>query len=180
MANYAKINKNDIANGPGVRVSVFFSGCEHYCKGCFNSEAWDFNYGKEFNSDTINEILDAMKPNYIKGLTVLGGEPMHYNNAYALLKLCEAVKNRYPDKTIWVYTGYTYEELEEMNIFAHTILLNQFIDVLVDGRFIEDLKDITLRFKGSSNQRIIDIKATRATQSITLWSDWQHDKKGII
>ena len=180
MANYAKINKNDIANGPGVRVSVFFSGCEHYCKGCFNSEAWDFNYGERFTYETIDEIIEAMKPNYIKGLTVLGGEPMHRNNAYALLKLCDAVKNKYPDKTIWVYTGYTYEELEEMNIFAHTILLNQFIDVLVDGRFIEDLKDITLRFKGSSNQRIIDIKATRATRSITLWSDWQHDKKGIV
>ena len=180
MSNYAKINKYDIANGPGVRVSVFFSGCEHYCKGCFNSEAWDFEYGERFTYETIDEIIEAMKPSYIKGLTVLGGEPMHNNNAYALLKLCEAVKNKYPDKTIWVYTGYTYEELEEMNIFAHTKLLNQFIDVLVDGRFIEDLKDITLRFKGSSNQRIIDIKATRATQSITLWSDWQHDKKGII
>lgn len=179
MANYAKINKHDIANGPGVRVSVFFSGCEHYCKGCFNSEAWDFNYGKEFNDITLNEIIEAMKPSYIKGITILGGEPMHPKNVYMLLALINCVKHNYPDKTIWVYTGYTFEEISEITLKVYTLILDR-IDVLIDGRFDENLKDITLRFRGSSNQRLIDMKSTLEKGKVVLWSDWQHDKKGIV
>lgn len=179
MSNYAKINKNDIANGPGIRVSVFFSGCEHYCKGCFNAEAWDFNYGKPFVDETINEIINAMEPNYIKGITILGGEPMHPNNIDSVYKLLKAVKEKYPDKSVWVYTGYTFEELVRMDSNMYTFVL-ALVDVLVEGRFVEALKDITLRFRGSSNQRLIDMKATLDKAEIVLWSDWQHDKKGII
>lgn len=179
MANYAKINKNDIANGPGVRVSVFFSGCEHYCKGCFNSEAWDFNYGKEFEYNVFCEIEEAMRPNYIKGITVLGGEPMHPKNVYTLFALLQYVKRHHPNKTIWVYTGYTYEELCKIDLNVYTQVL-ALVDVLVDGRFDEALKDITLRFRGSSNQRLIDMKATLDKGEIIPWSDWQHDKKGIV
>lgn len=179
MSNYAKINKCDIANGPGVRVSVFFSGCEHYCKGCFNAEAWDFKCGKPFTDDTIIEIINSMKPSYIKGITVLGGEPMHPKNVYSLLDLLKSVKEKYPEKSIWVYTGYTYEELARMDSNVYIFVLG-LIDVLVDGRFEEELKDITLRFRGSSNQRLIDMKSTLDKGEIILWSDWQHDKKGIV
>ena len=179
MSNYAKISKCDIANGPGVRVSVFFSGCEHYCKGCFNKEAWDFDYGKSFTDETIDEIIEAMKPSYIKGITILGGEPMHPNNIYSVFRLLKTVKEKHPDKSIWVYTGYTFEELIRMdqNIYIFVLKL---VDVLVEGRFVEELKDITLRFRGSRNQRLIDMKATLDKAEIVLWSDWQHDKKGIV
>ena len=181
MSNYAKINKYDIANGPGVRISVFLSGCEHYCKGCFNSEAWDFNYGKPFTDETIQEIVNAMKPDYIKGITILGGEPMHPRNIETLYQIVSSIKNKYPKKTIWVYTGYTLEDLLDMDdIYVSSCLV--YIDVLVDGRFMEELKDLTLRFKGSSNQRIIDVQETMKTdgKDIVLWQDWQEGKKGII
>lgn len=180
MANYAKINKNDIANGPGVRVSVFFSGCEHYCKGCFNSEAWDFNYGKEFTDKTLLEISNAMKPDYIKGITILGGEPMHPKNIVALCTLLSHIDVTHPDKNVWVYTGYTYEELIgriSLNYLdfkvaeATRFVLKNCIDVLVEGRFIEELKDISLRFRGSSNQRLIDMKSTLEKGEVVLWSD---------
>lgn len=179
MSNYAKINKFDIANGPGVRVSIFFSGCEHYCKGCFNSEAWDFNYGKEFEYNVFCEIEEAMRPSYIKGITVLGGEPMHPKNVYTLFALLHYVKMHHPNKTIWVYTGYTYEELCKIDLNVYTQVFT-LVDVLVDGRFDEALKDITLRFRGSSNQRLIDVKETLKNGKIIEWSDWQHNKKGII
>ena len=180
MSNYAKINKCDIANGPGVRVSVFLSGCEHYCKGCFNAEAWDFNYGKICDDNVIREIVEYMKPSYIKGITILGGEPMHPKNICTLLAILRIIKKEFPNKSIWVYTGYRYEELMELefsNVYVSTLSL---IDVLIDGRFKEELKDITLRFRGSSNQRLIDMKATLNKGEIVLWSDWQHDKKGIV
>ena len=181
MSNYAKINKHDIANGPGVRVSVFLSGCEHYCKGCFNNEAWDFNYGKEFTDEILKEIIDAMKADYIKGITILGGEPMHPRNIDTLYEIVSDVKNKYPEKTVWVYTGYTLEEiLDQDDIYTLCSLVH--IDVLVDGRFVEELKDLSLRFKGSSNQRIIDIPKTMANDNkdIVLWQDWQEGKKGIV
>lgn len=180
MSNYVKINKSDIANGPGVRVSIFFSGCEHYCEGCFNSEAWDFNCGKNIDDKVINEVIEAMRPSYIKGLTVLGGEPMHPKNVYTLLALLRSIKKELPDKSIWVYTGYTYEDLVNMDFMQVYVSVLGIIDVLVDGRFEISLKDISLRFRGSSNQRLIDVKETLKNGKIIEWSDWQHNKKGII
>ena len=180
MSNYVKINKSDIANGPGVRVSIFFSGCEHYCEGCFNSEAWDFNCGKIIDDKVIDEVIEAMRPSYIRGLTVLGGEPMHPKNVHTLLALLRSIKKELPDKSIWVYTGYTYEDLVNIDFMQVYVSVLDIIDVLVDGRFEINLKDISLRFRGSSNQRLIDVKETLKNGKIIEWSDWQHDKKGII
>lgn len=160
--NYASINKTDIANGPGVRVSLFVSGCRHHCPGCFNQSAWDFNYGIGFSKDTVNEILEAMGRNYISGLTILGGEPFEPENLSLVRELCQTVKERYPDKTIWVYTGLLYEDIEKTTVM-------QFVDVLVDGPFIQSQKDLTLCFRGSRNQRIIDVQKTRESGTIELY-----------
>lgn len=169
--NFAKINKNDIANGSGVRVTLFVSGCTHHCKGCFNQEAWDFLYGEPFSEDTENELLEALSPSYIKGLTLLGGEPMEPQNQRALLPFLKKVKEKYPNKSIWCYSGYTFDELtgESRARCETTDEILSLIDVLVDGKFVEELKDISLRFKGSANQRIIDLKATLSCGEIVLW-----------
>lgn len=159
---YGKINKTDIANGTGVRVSLFVSGCRNRCKGCFQPETWNFNYGKPFDIETVTEILEALSPEHISGLTVLGGDPLEPENYTSVLHLCKTVKRFYPNKTIWIYTGYSYEA------YAYSELM-EYIDVLVDGKFIEELKDITLKFKGSSNQRIIDIQKTRETGEVVLY-----------
>ena len=169
--NYAKINKNDIANGSGVRVTLFVSGCTHHCKGCFNQEAWDFDFGEPFTEETEKELLEALSPSYIKGLTLLGGEPMEPQNQRALVGFLEKVKEKYPKKSIWCYSGYTFEELtgESRARSEDTDRMLSYIDVLVDGKFVEELKDISLRFKGSSNQRIINLKATLKSGEIILW-----------
>ena len=164
---YASIKKRDVANGPGVRVSLFVSGCNHHCKGCFNKEAWDFNYGKDFTNATIDEIIDLLKPDYISGLSLLGGEPFEFINQQGLLPLLKRVKEIYPKKTIWAYSGFLYEELIKMPYEETKKILN-LIDVLVDGKFVEDLKDPMLYFRGSSNQRIIDIKKTKKAKKIVL------------
>ena len=164
---YASIKKRDVANGPGVRVSLFVSGCNHHCKGCFNKEAWDFNYGLDFTNDTIDEIIDLLKPDYVSGLSLLGGEPFEFINQQALLHLLKRVKEVYPEKTIWAYSGFLYEELRKMPYEETQAILN-LIDVLVDGKFVEDLKDPMLYFRGSSNQRIIDIKKTKKVKKIVL------------
>lgn len=161
--NYASIKKYDVANGPGVRVSIFVSGCNHRCKGCFNEEAWDFNYGTLFTDDTIDEIIEALKPNYIKGLSLLGGEPFEYVNQKGLLKLVKKVKKVYPYKTIWAYTGFLFDEdivEKQCKMFNETKELLSYIDVLVDGKFEIDKKNPNLRFRGSSNQRVIDVNAS--------------------
>ena len=158
---YAKIKKRDIANGTGVRVSVFVSGCENYCKGCFNSEAWDFNYGNEFTNDTVNEIIEAAKPDFIAGLSILGGEPLHPKNISEVLMLAGCFKQIYPNKTVWLYTGYKIEEVPP--VFFDDM---KTLDVIVDGPFIEDLKDVSLTFRGSSNQRIIDWKSSISERKI--------------
>lgn len=156
--NYAKINKTDVANGPGIRVSIFVSGCTHYCKGCFNSEAWDFSYGELFTKERITEILEAMEADYITGLSILGGEPFEPENQKGILPLVQAVKDAFPQKTIWVYSGYDFEMdimkkmLPELET---TKQLLQRIDVIVDGKFIEEKKNLNLRFRGSENQKII-------------------------
>ena len=164
---YASIKKRDVANGPGVRVSLFVSGCNHHCKGCFNKEAWDFNYGKDFTNATIDEIIDLLKPDYVSGLSLLGGEPFEFINQQGLLPLLKRVKEIYPKKTIWAYSGFLYEELIKMPYEETKKILN-LIDVLVDGKFVEDLKDPMLYFRGSNNQRIIDIKKTKKVKKIVL------------
>lgn len=167
--NYATIKKYDIANGLGVRVSLFVSGCTHHCKNCFNAVAWDFNYGNAFTKEVEEEIIDALRQPMISGLTLLGGEPMEPVNQRGLLHFLQRVKTQVPDKTIWCYSGYTLEEL--LNGRAHIDITDEvleMIDVLVDGKFVEELKDITLKFRGSSNQRVIDLKTTLATKQISL------------
>lgn len=162
--NYGNIKKYDIADGPGVRVSLFVSGCRHYCKGCFNSVAWDFHYGQPFNEDTQREILDALKPYYIQGFTLLGGEPFEPENQQVLVKLLKKIRETYPQKDIWCYTGYLYEvDLAEGGKVWTDVTeeMLSYIDVLVDGEFIEAQKDLRLEFRGSSNQRILDLKQIR-------------------
>ncbi len=160
--NYGEIKKTDIANGPGVRVSLFVSGCTHRCKNCFNEVAWDFNYGRQFTRETADEIYDALSPEYISGLTVLGGEPFEPQNQRALLPFIREVRRRFPSKSIWVFSGYLYEELKSESRARCEVTdeLLSLIDVLIDGEFMEDKKDITLKFRGSANQRIIDMSKT--------------------
>ncbi len=151
--HYAAIKKTDIANGHGVRVSLFVSGCRRHCKGCFNSEAWDFEYGNRFGKSTMNEILEALDKEYIDGLSVLGGEPFEEENRETVYNIVRTVKERYPNKSIWCYSGFTFEELTET---SRNIL--ELTDVLVDGAFVEEKKNLRLQFRGSENQRILDVK----------------------
>lgn len=170
--NYGEIKKHDIANGEGVRVSLFVSGCTHHCKGCFNHETWDFKFGKHFTIDTENEILEALDHSFINGLSLLGGEPFERQNQEVLLPFLRKVKERYPQKNIWCYTGYTLEEdllSESRARCEYTDEMLSLIDVLVDGEFKEELKDITLAFRGSSNQRIIDVKESLKQGKTILW-----------
>lgn len=170
--NYAEIKYYDISNGLGVRTSLFVSGCNHHCKGCFNEIAWDFNYGNKFTDETMNDILKSLEPEYIAGLSILGGEPLDPDNINTVIQIIMKVKQKYPNKSIWVYTGYNFNDIYDLNDYKYylytrncgksynyykNIALNS-IDVLVDGKFEEDKKDITLKFRGSSNQRIIDVK----------------------
>lgn len=159
---YGAIKKTDIANGEGVRVSLFVSGCNNHCPGCFNPETWSFDYGSEFDRDVMAQLVEDLRPDYISGLSVLGGEPLDPRNSDRVCYICDTVKLIYPSKSIWVYTGYTYETVKDLDVM-------RFIDILVDGRFIEERKDISLQFRGSSNQRIIDVQETRRSGSITLW-----------
>lgn len=158
--NYGEIKKTDIANGLGVRVSLFVSGCPHHCKGCFNSETWDFDYGKPFDERVQEDIINLLSPSYINGLTVLGGEPMVPANQRELLPFLKKVRKTYPDKDIWCYSGYVFEDeiLKGSANIPETSEFLSLLDVLVDGRFIEEKKNITLKFRGSENQRIIDVK----------------------
>lgn len=172
--NFATIKKYDVANGPGVRVSLFVSGCTHRCKGCFNAEAWDFDYGQPYTAKTEEEILSALDHSYIAGLSLLGGEPFDPRNQETVCGLLKKVRARFPQKDVWCYTGYTLDkDLKEGGAaytpFTKDMLEN--IDVIVDGEFVEALKDIKLRFRGSSNQRIIDLKRTRGSGEIKLWLD---------
>ena len=159
--NYGTIKFYDIADGPGVRVSLFVSGCRHHCKGCFNPETWDFDYGQPFTGETEQQILDGLQPGYISGLTLLGGEPFEPENQRALIGLLRKVHAAYPEKTIWCYTGYLYDVdlVPGGKVFTEvTEELLSYLDVLVDGEFVEALKDIRLQFRGSSNQRILELK----------------------
>lgn len=172
--NYATIKKMDIANGPGVRVSLFVSGCRHHCKGCFNEEAWDFNYGKEFNDETIDEIVEALKPHYITGLSLLGGEPFEKENQAALVKLTNRVKEVYPEKSIWAYSGFLFDTQirdKMCTMWTETPELLKNVDVLVDGKFEEENKDPKIFFRGSTNQRIIDVKESLRQNEVVLKED---------
>lgn len=170
--NYADIKQYDVANGPGVRVSLFVSGCTHHCKECFNPETWDFNYGKPFTEETVQMILEYMKPDYVKGLTLLGGEPFERVNQQGLLPLVRAVRKEYPQKNIWCFTGYDYEKdiMERMvPAWEETGELLSYIDVLVDGEFLIEKKDLNLVFKGSSNQRTILVQESLESGKVCLW-----------
>lgn len=172
--NYANIKFNDIANGPGVRVSLFVSGCTHHCTGCFNEVAWDFNYGEPFTEETIQSIIDGLRPDHIKGLTLLGGEPMEFVNQKGLLPLVKKVRETYPEKSIWCYTGYLFDDQimnDMMRKFPVTQELVPLFDVMVDGKFDIKLADIRLRFKGSANQRILDVKKSLEAGEVVLWQD---------
>lgn len=176
--HYGTIKKTDIANGPGVRVSLFVSGCRRHCPHCFNAETWDFCYGTPFTEETAATLLQALEPDYIRGLSVLGGEPLEPENQQALLPLLEQVRRRFPRKTIWCYTGCTLErDLLAGGAYhtADTDALLALVDVLVDGEFVEERKRLTLQFRGSDNQRLIDMAAYRRTGQITLWEDAQYD-----
>lgn len=169
--NYAEIKYNDIANGPGVRTSLFVSGCTHHCEGCFNEIAWDFNYGKPFTQNTINEIIQSLAPDYITGLTLLGGEPFEHSNQLGLLPLLREVKEKYPKKDIWCFTGYLFDSqiLDEMCVkWDETKEMLSYIDVLVDGKFDKNLKNLMLQFKGSENQRTILVQESLETGEIVL------------
>ena len=172
--NYATIKKYDIANGPGVRVSLYVSGCRNRCKNCFNPETWDFNYGKPFTKEVEDEIIKAMEPDYIEGFTLLGGDPFEHENQIALAPFMERLRKAYPKKSFWCFTGYDLEsELltgKQGDIESIMRILNT-LDVLVDGRFVENLKDLNLRFRGSSNQRIILVQPTLEKDEIVLWDE---------
>ena len=180
--NYATIKPRDIANGPGVRVCLFVSGCTHHCKGCFNQEAWDFDFGQPFTQETIDYILDQLSPSFVKGLTLLGGEPFEPQNQPAIVELLRQIKAKYPEKSIWAFSGYLFDRdilagrLGDPEITREYL---SYLDVLVDGPFIEAKKNLTLRFRGSENQRLIDVPKSLASGEIVLWEDWQGNGRGL-
>jgi len=174
--NYATIKWCDIANGEGVRISLFVSGCTHRCKNCFNQVAWDFSYGEIFDDNVAEKIYQELSSSYISGLSLLGGEPLEPSNQEALLPFVREVKKRFPQKTIWCYTGFVLDEKTGLltdrrkNTVATAELISLF-DVLVDGPFVEELKDIRLKFRGSSNQRVIDVQKTLSQKACVLYMD---------
>lgn len=173
--NYGEIKKNDIANGEGVRTSLFVSGCRHHCKNCFNAQTWDFAFGEPFTEETAMDIIKSCEPYWINGLSLLGGEPFEPENQKVLLPFLIMFKEKYPDKNIWCYSGFTAEEITgKVKSRAYTEISTEMlslIDVLVDGRFEEEKKDITLKFRGSSNQRVIDVKKSMSENKIVLYME---------
>ena len=172
--NYGEIKNCDIANGEGVRVTLFVSGCTNRCQGCFQPQTWDFEYGRPFTAQTEEELLRLLAPDYISGLTLLGGEPFEPQNQQALLPFVRRVREQYPNKTVWAFTGFTLEELLTEGFgkrCAATDQLLSLIDVLVDGRFILAQKNISLRFRGSENQRLLDLPASLQAGHPVLWDN---------
>ncbi len=166
--NYAEIKKTDIANGPGVRVSLFVSGCRHHCKGCFNPQTWDFCYGNPFDETVAEQLIADLSPHYIAGLTLLGGDPLEKENTAALIPFLKKVRARFPQKSIWCFTGDLYENLLKRTDARELFAL---IDVLVDGPFVEAQKNISLRFRGSENQRLIDVQKSLAAETVVEWME---------
>ena len=169
--NYADIRPIDVANGPGVRTSIFVSGCTHHCKECFNPETWDFAYGQPFGGEQIQEILDCLSKPYIRGLSLLGGEPFEPQNQRAVLELVRAVRARFPEKDIWCYSGYLFEDLAAGRVGEHSRELLEQLDILVDGPFVVGLKNLGLRFRGSCNQRILAVGPSLAQGAPVLWDE---------
>ena len=170
--NYANIKYYDIADGEGVRTTLFVSGCTNRCKGCFQPQTWDFSYGKPFTEAVQQELLESLEPSYINGLTLLGGEPFEPSNQAALLPFLRRVKAQYPEKTVWAFTGFVYDRDLIAGGRKHTDFTDEmlsYVDILVDGPYVEELHDITLQFRGSSNQRIIDMTLTRVRGQLTIW-----------
>ena len=161
---YAKIRKMDISNGPGVRVSIFMQGCSFHCKNCFNPETWDFNGGLAFDDSVIDQVLNLCKEDYIAGLSILGGEPMHPNNIEATTQLVKSFKKKYPKKNIWIWSGFLFDQLKDKEVLKN-------IDVLVDGQFVDEKKDPTLKWRGSSNQRVIDVPKSLKIGKVVLFCE---------
>ena len=180
--NYATIKPRDIANGPGVRVSLFVSGCTHHCKGCFNQEAWDFDFGQPFTQEVIDRILEDLSPSFVKGLTLLGGEPFDPRNQPSIVELLRQGKAKYPEKSIWAFSGYLFDrdilpgKLGDPTVTREYL---SYLDVLVDGPFVQAKKNLTLRFRGSENQRLIDVPASLESGTVVLWEDWQGNGRGL-
>ena len=177
--NYCEIKTHDIANGVGVRVSLFVAGCSHHCPGCFNPDTWDFNAGKQFDKRVIDKIIQALEPYYINGLTLLGGEPFEPQNQGAVVELLRRIKRELPEKSIWAFSGYLYDKDILSGRLGDCSEYLSYLDVLVDGPFVEAKKNLSLRFRGSENQRLIDVPASLASGEIVLWDDWQGEKKGL-
>ena len=177
--NFATIKNCDIANGPGVRVSLFVSGCTHRCPGCFNEVAWDFDYGQPFTQETIDSIIDMLRPSYVRGLTLLGGEPFEPRNQGAIVELLRQIKKELPQKSIWAFTGFLFDKDILSGRLGDCSEYLSYLDVLVDGPFVEAKKNLSLRFRGSENQRLIDVPASLRSGEIILWTDWQGEKKGM-
>ena len=169
--NYGAIKKCDIANGVGVRTVLFVSGCTHHCQGCFQPETWNFDYGERYTKETEDEIIESLMPDYVDGITLLGGEPFEPENQRELVKLLRRIKKELPQKTVWSFSGYTYEELtgDSRAVCEVTNEMLSMLDVLVDGEFVEAKRNISLRFRGSENQRLIDMNKTRKEGKIVLW-----------
>ena len=177
--NFATIKNCDIANGPGVRVSLFVSGCTHRCPGCFNEVAWDFDYGQPFTQETIDSIIDMLRPSYVRGLTLLGGEPFEPQNQGAVVELLRQIKRELPQKSIWAFSGFLFDKDILSGRLGDCSEYLSYLDVLVDGPFVEAKKNLSLRFRGSENQRLIDVPASLSSGKIILWEDWQGEKKGL-
>lgn len=176
--NYGRINKCDIANGEGIRLTLFVSGCRNRCKGCFQPKTWDFDYGTCFTETVAEDIISTIEGSTLRGITVMGGEPMEPENQQELLPFLRELKRRCPDKTVWLYTGNLYDELvgDHPKHLPITDELLSYVDILVDGRYEEDKHSLGLRFRGSSNQRIIDMNETRKNGSLTLWQGCSEDR----
>ena len=171
---YGEIKNCDIADGVGVRVTLFVSGCTNHCPGCFQPQTWDFQYGRPFTDETEEELLRLLAPGYIAGLTLLGGEPFEPENQRVLVPFLRRVRAAYPDKTVWAYSGFTYDQMHTEGHHCRTEVTDEMLsllDVLVDGRFEQSLRNLSLRFRGSSNQRLIDLRKTRETGKIVLWNE---------
>lgn len=177
---YAQIITFEVCNGKYAGVSIFVQGCDFHCKGCFNQETWDFNKGKEFTQEIKNKLFEAIDRPYIKRISILGGEPLAYKNVLDVFNLIRKIKNKFPDKALWLYTGFTWNQIfhpvttddfnpDRNQIFDYRKEIIKMCDVLVDGRYVDELRDLTLRFKGSSNQRIIDVKASLEQNKVVLW-----------
>ena len=162
--NYGAIKHLDIANGPGVRVSLFVSGCRNHCDGCFQPETWNFDYGQKFTNETTQELLTLLDDPHVAGLSILGGDPMEWENRNDVCKICQYVQHIYPVKNIWLWTGYLWEDIKHLPVF-------KYVDVVVDGPFIKEQKNLCLAYRGSENQRVIDVQKSLASGKVVLWKD---------